>query len=524
MAGVRKRLGSLLGPEGRAPQLSIGTTTQVDAGAPAELSLVKTGEAAYRVDAQIPKGIDGDPTAVANFGEAFAAEVNTEGTPGRAALNAQSVDAVEEGGAARPVVETIADRATAAAAERFFTVLRQETRDASAVVVGDSTGDAPYRWPREYALLVASAFPRWGVKYGAWNAVGRAWNTVETIQAGTNGRTVTLWNASVSGGASYTHQAPDADRMITSRDPDVVFINDGHNEGSPAWTSNNTRLSFQARYVALCEDVRRRVPAAGIVCIGQNPPQTGIAHMADKTQVIKTVAAQRGYGIADTTQAFIDAGVPSSLYEGDLLHPNAAGGKLQANTIWQSTYSPRPVSPATQPASIYTDPPAENLLLNGDFSTLDAVTNVPTGWAATRTTVAKDTTNYENARRGYALRLTSTGGGQAFLYQAVLNGTNIAQWRGRYLTLLVRLRNNAAAPDGVAGRISLLDGTQVVDGLNDPHSFGGFVWRALTFRVSDAATMLQARIYCDYGTLGTSDVTVDGAWLTEGTLPRKARD
>ncbi|MBT2484632.1 MULTISPECIES: SGNH/GDSL hydrolase family protein [unclassified Microbacterium] len=423
-----------------------------------------------------------------------------------------------------------ADPLGGAAAERLFTKMRQVTADAVIVALGDSTGDAPYRWPRKLALLLVTLFPAWTVAYSRWNNTTRSYDAAEVLNVGTNGRTLFFWNASVSGGSTYTHQAPDAVPMYVSKNPDLVFLNDGHNEGSPAWTPQNTALGFQARYMAMAEDVRRNSPQAGIVCIGQNPPQNAVALMADKSIIIKGVAAMRGYGFADTTQAYIDAGTPASLYEPDLLHPNSAGGDLQAQVILRSIYTDTPSNPVTSPASVFTDPPAVNLIANGDFATLDATTFAPGSWSSSRLTFAKDTTNYENAKRGYGLLMTPTGGGQAFIFQTFLNATQIVPWRGRHVTLLARVRNNASAPNQNAGIVHLIDGVQGVSGggiisLGDPWTFGGFVWRALTMRIADTATQLQVRVYGDYSTgaaAGGPGVTLDGVWLTEGAITRKA--
>lgn len=423
-----------------------------------------------------------------------------------------------------------ADPLGGAAAERLFTKMRQATADGVIVVLGDSTGDASYRWPRKLALLLVALFPAWTVSYARWNNATRSYDASETLHTGTNGRTLYFWNASVSGGSTYTHQAPDAVPMYVSKNPDLVFINDGHNEGSPAWTPQNTALGFHSRYMALAEEVRRNSPQAGIVLIGQNPPQAGVALMADKTVIIKSIAAMRGYGFADTTQAYIDAGVPSSLYEADLLHPNSAGGDLQAQTILRSIHTDAPSNPVTSPASVFTDPPAVNLIVNGDFATLDPTTFVPASWSSSRLAFAKDTTNYENAKRGYGLLMTPTGGGQAFIFQTILNATQVVPWRGRHVTLLARMRNNAAAPNQTVGTVHLIDGVQGVSGggiisLGDPWTYGGFVWRALTMRIADTATQLQVRVYGDYSTgapAGGSGVTLDGVWLTEGALTRKA--
>lgn len=408
--------------------------------------------------------------------------------------------------------------------------MRQATADVVIAVIGDSTGDAPYRWPRKLAILIAELFPAWTVSYARWNNGTRAYDASEVIQTGSNGRTLYFWNASVSGGSTYTHQAPDAVPMYVSKNPDLIFINDGHNEGSPAWTAQNTSLGFQARYMALAEDVRRNSPQAGIVLIGQNPPQAGVALMADKTVIIRNIAAMRGYGFADTTQAYIWAGVPSSLYEADLLHPNSAGGDLQAQTILRSIHTETPSNPVTSPASVFTDPPAINLLANGDFSTLDPTTFVPGSWSASRLAFAKDTTNYENAKRGYGLLMTPTGGGQSFIFQTVLNATQVVPWRGRYVTLLARVRNNAAVTNQNAGTVHLIDGVQGNSGggiisLGDPWTYGGFVWRALTMRIADSANQLQVRVYADYSTgtpAGGAGLTLDGVWLVEGSITRKA--
>lgn len=94
MAGIRKALGSLLGPTGRTPQLVQGTTTQVEAGAPAKQTLTKIGEAEYRVDVEYPRGPSGDGTG-ATDGD-FASEVNTVGTQTRTAVD-KAIDVATAG-------------------------------------------------------------------------------------------------------------------------------------------------------------------------------------------------------------------------------------------------------------------------------------------------------------------------------------------------------------------------------------------------------------------------------------------
>lgn len=86
MPGVRKRLGSLVGPEGRRPTLVTGTTEQVAPGVPASVELVRTSDTTYRVDAKIPKGVDGDPAAVADLDNSTASNINTIGTASREAV------------------------------------------------------------------------------------------------------------------------------------------------------------------------------------------------------------------------------------------------------------------------------------------------------------------------------------------------------------------------------------------------------------------------------------------------------
>lgn len=507
---------NIRGPAARITQV---TAESVPADQPAQVTMTGADQN-RKFEFEIPRGlpgVNGVPTDEAVGTLVAGGDTNTGMAVREVAISAAARRADPLGGAA---------------AERLFSKLRQGTADAAIVVIGDSTGDAPYRWPRKLAVMLAVLFPAWSVSFARWNNGTRAYDTAEQLQVGTNGRTLYFWNASISGATSYTHQAPDANPIYGSKAPDLVIVNDGHNEGSPAWTADNTALTFHARYTALCEDIRRTVPSAGIVCVGQNPVQNAPALMADKSVIIKSIAAMRGYGFADTTQAFIDAGLPLSLYEGpgDLIHPNSAGGTLQAEVILGAIYTEVPSNPITAPASLFTDPPSVNLLTNGDFATLDPTTFVPAGWSVTRGAFAKDTTNYENPKRGYGLLMTPTGGGQSFIFQTVLNATQIVPWRGRHVTLLARIRNNASAANQTVGRVGLLDGVQgggqgAVLSIGDAWSFGGFAWRAITMKIADTATQLQVRVYADHSTLaaaGGPGVTIDGVWLTEGFLPRKA--
>lgn len=62
MARIRRRLGSLLGPEGRVPQIDAGQTRQTNPGEPAKVILTKTGDAQYRIDVDVPSGLNEDGT------------------------------------------------------------------------------------------------------------------------------------------------------------------------------------------------------------------------------------------------------------------------------------------------------------------------------------------------------------------------------------------------------------------------------------------------------------------------------
>ncbi|MEV4902345.1 hypothetical protein AB0K08_13510 [Citricoccus sp. NPDC055426] len=84
------------GPVGPAPALAAGTTTQVASGQPAEFSLVQTGEDSYRVDAKIPKGVDGDPAGITDLDNAMASAINTDGSAPNSALKAQIAGTITE--------------------------------------------------------------------------------------------------------------------------------------------------------------------------------------------------------------------------------------------------------------------------------------------------------------------------------------------------------------------------------------------------------------------------------------------
>lgn len=508
-AGVTQ-LGTLKGASGT---IDAASAIGIEAGSAPTIDLAGTPSSRV-LSFGIPRGDKG--------------EKGTPGLPGAESLPTNEAVAeyiATEGESATKTAISAVTAAAGTAAARVMQKIRQDTADVNFVINSDSTGDMPYRWPRELALLFAAAFPSRTVQF-VENSGGPnptypgflgGWTTPEAISTGTGSYKIIIWNGAISGATLATHQVMEK-TMYQDTSPDLIFVSQGHNEGAP--TATNTFASFRARYLAAVAAIQRAAPGVPIITIGQNPPLTTTTNdMIQRVRHIAEVAQMLGLGFIDVCQPFLDSPDQATLYD-DNIHPNAAGGQLWARVVWEAIYATRAFPPAIQALTSLNGAQETNLLTNGDWTQL-GTDGTPSGWTAIRATVSKDTTNPGDNPNGWALKLVAQGGGQSMITQS-LSAAESARLRGRTITLMSRVRNNGTAADQLAGNVQLIEGAQVVAGIGDNWTYGGYTYRAVTIRVGDAATSITARVYATTGTTAGADVTVEGAWLIEGSIPKKA--
>jgi hypothetical protein len=392
-------------------------------------------------------------------------------------------------------------------------------QNASILVLGDSTSDASDEWPTLLAQWFATTYPDLRVEIATWGDGGTTWPSTTVIDAGSgSGGTLTIWNCSVGSKTTPYFLAPNFDTMIPSRDPDLVFINLGHNSGNAASAD-----FWRDELLALTQSVARATPRSEIVLLTQNPrTDAGAAVQAARRHVTMYVAKMCGYGVVDTYRRFFTNGaVDASLYV-DQIHPNAAGEALITDEIADHLiYDPLNNPKAQLLSSLLV--PVYNHLINGDFASFAAPPALPS-WTATNATLSKDASNYEGPN-GYSVRAVAASAAIAHFEQSI-TGAAARALRGEWVTLAARLRVPSGANANV-GRVHM----RTTGGATNPsvnsnalaQGQGDFKWVTSTIRVPKDAGTVVARIYAENGVTGTGDISVDRAILAKGLLPRDLR-
>ena len=118
----------------------------------------------------------------------------------------------------------------------------------------------------------------------------------------------------------------------------VAFVSLAHNE------LVNSGPEFAGRYAALLGLVRAHAPGVPIVCLTQSPQKSPraagfIAAQAARRVDIQTVAPTMGAASIDTHQAFLDAGLATTVQDIDGVHPTnvSVGGAPTGSQVWCNT-------------------------------------------------------------------------------------------------------------------------------------------------------------------------------------------
>ncbi|MET0725936.1 MAG: SGNH/GDSL hydrolase family protein [Leifsonia sp.] len=405
------------------------------------------------------------------------------------------------------------------ATQRIMALLHNESRNASLMVVGDSTGNETTEWVYLLATSLGADFPKWTVHYRLWNDTTKAYDAATVIQTGTGARTLTIWNASVSGFATISWQGSRARAAIydLTTPPDLIMVSMGHNEqvvAADIWYS---------RYLILTESIAWGVSTADIILIAQNPATANTNQELRRIQY-REIAARRGYGFIDVGQAFTDTGNPAAYIQGDGIHPNAAGEQLWHDTVkrafkWQPLVAPR----TQQPPSLLMS--GKNLLLNADLSAKTG--GIPDNWAMTvGATAVVDATDYET----FAVGVPSTGGGTRVSKATKLTAatgvqSTLSQFvpipsQGCWVTWGQRVRVPVGSP-GTVARMAITATGVNVSHITGSVGEGAFSWQFLTTYIPAGVDTVRVIFYIDQGT--TSGVcTLDRQFLVLGKFPAMA--
>lgn len=391
---------------------------------------------------------------------------------------------------------------------------------ATLLVLGDSTGDALDEWVAVMARDLGLQLPRLRVQYVAWVDGGSSWPATSELQAGdgTFG-TLTVYNASIGGKETHYFLAPNFDAMVAAVRPDLVFLNLGHNENTaaadPFWRDD---------LLALGETVTLYCPDAEVIVLTQNPRSDGSAAASQQRRDMTTrLARMRGWGCIDTFARFLDGnGVLQSGLLLDALHPNGVGEGLYYEEIRQRmAYVPgAPVRGQAESSLLW---PLSTPVANADFATF-AVPPTLTSWTATQATLSRDATNFQGPN-GYSVRMVQASAATSYMEQAI-TGNALKPYLGRMFTFVAWvLRQSGASAN--AGRVHMRttggSNTISLNSFATTQGQGGFIPVSVSGRIDASAGTLTVRIYCENGTTGTQDVSVDRCWGGSGLLPRDIR-
>jgi hypothetical protein len=219
-------------------------------------------------------------------------------------------------------------------------IMDEATADSALLVNGDSTGVGTTRWPRLLANYIATQWPTWTVVWAPWDDTTKTYPTGSkvTVQSGSNGRTLTIYNQSVSG--QVIAYARDNMATITSGiTPDVIFWNYGHNATQVGDAYRPVHAETVIRY-------RNAYPKAATVSIIQNPrdqvifASTSPTYSSTQTtfRAIYEFSVAQGLTIVDVNANFrAYPAYGSALLNSDGLHPNdATGSPRWASITWDA--------------------------------------------------------------------------------------------------------------------------------------------------------------------------------------------
>ena len=423
-----------------------------------------------------------------------------------------------DGDAKVPIIHlpdaTYANLAAISATQRFAAKIKRNVSDVALLNLSDSTANDPTDWFYLWAVDYAPLHPTHSFVYHPWADGAGDWGTPETLQTGSGPYTVHLWNGSWAGKNCIYPLAPNFETMVASKQPDLVIISHGHNEGA-----GQTDDQWRGPYLALTTSVGAACPTARIICIAQ-PPATANDDQAKRANVYQQVAEMGGYGFVDVHQLFVDTGDVAALLS-DGIHPNADGSALWAALMLLVFTTATAQITAHSQAPSHLTSAGEQLLDNGDFAAFSG--SEPDNWTKSggaNTTVSKDLVNYES-EQGYAVKITQTAAGGSLRQDLPLRRV-----AGQYVTLLARLLI-PAGQEASAGRIGFIitDGgvttTTVLRANSNGH--GDFRYAIAQIRVPKTATRAQVILYCD-STTATGEVTYDRVVCVTGLVPRLPAD
>lgn len=376
--------------------------------------------------------------------------------------------------------------------------------DVAVLIVGDSTGNESNEWVYLYAQWLATNHPAYTVNYYLWDDTIDAYEAADVLQVGTGPNTLNIYNASVSG-SQPPHLMGDKFTPAIKEIPqcDLVLINHGHNMGSLA-PDDRTEYWRVPRFLGPISQILRVHNGAGLIMLAQNPNRDSDIQAVIINAVFSAAGLLNG-DVADAYSLFIAQNKDPSLYNDDK-HPSPAGTQLFLKAVQDTHKLAATPKPAISPLDVV----QINLLPNGND--LDFAGGYPSGWTGSGT-VTKDTTTYISSK-GFSTKLE--GNTSNFTYTAT--PSLLRQLKGSWVTLAVRMLVEDGQPS-TAGRIAINSNVDTANtSISTVSGQGGWIWKVVSFPVTDAVTYLQIRMFGDTSASGGA-AFFDKAVLVAGRLP-----
>ncbi|ODU68663.1 MULTISPECIES: hypothetical protein [unclassified Novosphingobium] len=408
-------------------------------------------------------------------------------------------------------------------------------QNATILVWGDSTtrnsvpaDGTPRRYPAQWAdsLIASGRLPAThGVRIYVYDSLStQKYVLAETLRDPGNGLWLDIYQASVSGSIPRYFLHAYFLRAIAAVPADALFI--GHGINLASFTN------IEGEMLAAIEQFRTVHPMTPILWTTQHPLQANTNGETSWRPALLRNAAAWGIAVDDTVyQAYLAAGKPNGLYNGDGIHESTDTGcalYVAMLNAWWDASSPG-AGIARSPSLLL--PADQQMIVNGDFQTWTNTAAAPDSFTSSGTIAfSKDTTTYANPRKPFSLKGVASGAAQTWIDQ-VVDATKFRQYLlGKPVTACARVWRDTGGSSTNLARLCLrataasLGGTvnAVIADANIVQT-NGFGWIVLKpFVLPDDITGLSLRLFIDSGTTpdGTKACYVDQMSLVPGVMPR----
>lgn len=364
-----------------------------------------------------------------------------------------------------------------------------------------------------------------GVRVFAFNSLsGQTYQLAATVRASASGQWLDFYVASVSGSIARYFQHAFFFRALAAVPADALMI--GHGINMASFTN------IEGEMIAAIEQYRSVNSRCPILWNTQHPLQANTNGETSWRPALLANAAAWGIAADDTVyQAFLSAGKPDGLYNGDGIHQSTTSGNALYVAMLNQWWDRAVPGVGMVRASALAIPSAQQLLTNGDFATWTNTSAAPDGWTSSGTvTFSRDTTNFASPRKPFSARMVASGAAQTWIDQ-VVNASAFRQYMLGITPIVAAARvwRDTGGTSTFLGRLAIRCTAASLGGtinavINDSNivQTNGFGWVVTKpFLVPADATALSVRLFVDSSTTpdATKGINVDQISCVPGLMP-----